>query len=233
MHRTRLPRWAVERGRPLNDFPALEPGPTALVVIDMQAAFVAEGEVFGNPHARDIVGNVNAVARAFRAAGAPVIWTRQTHTHSGPAAPAPWHYDETDPGVARAVAALQAGAPGHALYREMDARPADLVLDKHRYGAFACPLRALPNALERLGTQMLVICGTLTNVCCESTAREAYMAGYKVILVADACAAATDAEHNAALLNARLNFSDVKRTPEVLRMLPSPLAGEGVSEADG
>ena len=218
MHRTRLPRWAVARGRALNDFPALEPSATALVVIDMQAAFVADGEVFGNPHARDVVGNVNALARAFRAGGAPVIWTRQTHTHSGPAAPPPWQYDETDPDVAKAVAALQADAPGHALYREMDVGPADLVVDKHRYGAFSCPLRALPNTLERLGARMLVICGTLTNVCCESTAREAYFAGYKVILVPDACAAVTDTEHNAALLNLRINFADVKRTREVLRM---------------
>jgi nicotinamidase-related amidase len=73
--------------------------------------------------------------------------------------------------------------------------------------------------LERLGVEMLVVTGTLTNVCVESTAREANMAGYKVIVVADATAAATDAEHNAALLNLRLNFADVRRTGEVLRMI--------------
>ncbi|HEY1751684.1 MAG TPA: cysteine hydrolase [Caulobacteraceae bacterium] len=219
MHRIRLPRWAVERGRALNDFPALEAGRTVLVNIDMQAAFVAEGEIYGNRHARDIVPNVNALSRGMRAAGAPVIWTRQTHTHSGPAAPPAWQYDETRPGVAEGVAALQAGAPGHGLYRELEVAPGDLVLDKHRYGAFACPLRALPEALERLDAGLIVIAGTLTNCCCETTAREANMAGYKVIVVADATAAVTDAEHNAALLNVRINFADVRRTREVLAMI--------------
>ena len=66
---------------------------------------------------------------------------------------------------------------------------------------------------------MLILTGTLTNVCVESTAREANMAGYKVIVVADATAAVTDAEHNAALLNLRLNFADVRRTRQVLRMI--------------
>jgi len=231
MHRIRLPIWAVERGRALNDFRTLEVGRTALVNIDMQAAFVAEGESYGNVHARDIVANVNALSRTFRNAGAPVVWTRQTYTAEGPLAPPDWQYDARRSGVAEGIAALTEGAPGHAVYRDMDVAPSDLLVDKHRYGAFSCPARALPAALERLGARMIVITGTLTNCCCESTAREANMAGYKVIVVADATAAVTDAEHNAALLNLRINFADVRRTREVLRMIakiPSPPpAGEG------
>ena len=218
-HRIRLPRWAVERGRTLNDFRSLEPDATALVVIDMQNAFVAEGEVFGNAHARDIVPAVNRMIRAFRQAGAPVIWTRQTIVPSPPLAPEDWHYDASQPETARALEALASGSLGHALYPALDVAPADIVIDKHRYGAFSCPARALPLALERLGARMIVLCGTLTNVCCESTAREAYMAGFKVIAVADGMAAATDAEHNAALLNLRLNFADVRRSRELLAMI--------------
>jgi nicotinamidase-related amidase len=219
VHRIRLPRWAVQRGAGLNDFPALAPGQTALVNVDMQNVFLAEGQVFGNSHARDIVGNVNALSAAMRAAGAPVIWTRQTHTFEPPLAPADWQYDLAMPGVAEAVAALQAGAEGHALYPAMEVGPDDLVVGKHRYGAFSCPGGALPQALERLAVEMIVIAGTLTNVCVESTAREANMAGYKVLVVADACAAVTDAEHNASVMNLRLNFADVRRTREVLRMI--------------
>ena len=95
----------------------------------------------------------------------------------------------------------------------------DRVLDKFRYGAFSCPAGALAKVLELQGIEMLVLVGTLTNVCVESTAREGNMRGYKVIVVADACAAVTDAEHNAALLNLRLNFADVKTTDEVLALL--------------
>lgn len=227
MHRVRLPRWAAARGAAMNSFPALDQGGVALVVVDMQNAFVGEGQVFGNPHARDIAANVNALARGFRAIGAPVIWTRQTHVRAGLCAPPPWQYDETDPQVAAAIAALTRGVEGHALYPAMDVHPDDLIVDKHRYGAFSCPAQALPRALTTLRASMIVIVGTLTNVCCESTAREAYMAGYKVIAVADAMAAVTDAEHNAALLNLRLNFADVRRTREVLAMLSrqSPSTG--------
>jgi nicotinamidase-related amidase len=220
-HRIRLPGWARTRGAALNDFPALTPGRTALVNIDMQNLFLADDQVFGNANARAIVPQVNALSHAMRGAGAPVIWTRQTHTFEAPFAPADWQYDADRPGIADAIAGLQAGTVGHALYRAAMVSTDDLVVDKHRYGAFSCPAGVLPRTLERLAVEMLVLTGTLTNVCVESTAREANMAGYKVIVVSDATAAVTDAEHNAALLNLRLNFADVRRTGEVLRMIRS------------
>jgi nicotinamidase-related amidase len=218
-HRIRLPRWARERGAALNDFPALAPGRTVLVNIDMQAAFVADDQPYGSHYARDIVANVNALSRAMRAVGAPVIWTRQTYTNESPLAPPEWQYDPQRPGVAAGMAALTAGSSGHGLYACMDVAKGDRVLDKHRYGAFSCPAGALSDTLERLAAAMLIITGTLTNCCVESTAREANMAGYKVIVVADATSAVTDAEHNAALMNLRLNFADVRRTAELLRVI--------------
>lgn len=218
-HRLRLPRWARARGAALNDFPSLERGRTALLNVDMQGAFLAADQPYGNAQARDIVANVNALSAAMRAAGAPVLWTRQTYTSEPPLAPPDWQYDPEKPGVAAGMAALTAGSSGHGLYAGMDVGDGDRVIDKYRYGGFSCPLGALPDELERLGAAMLVITGTLTNCCVESTAREANMAGYKVIVAADATAAVTDAEHNAALLNLRINFADVRRTPELLRMI--------------
>ena len=218
MHRIDLPDWAVARGRALNDFPALTRGRTALVVIDMQNAFVAEGGVYASAAAREIVPTINGLAAAMRAKGAPVIWTRTTHTVEGPWAPPDWQYDTADPNLAAGVAALQAGSEGHALYPLMEVAPGDLVVDKYRYGAFACPAGELSRVLARLGVDTLVITGTATNCCVETTAREANMAGYKVIVVADATAAPSDAEHNAALLNLRVNFADVRRAGEVLAM---------------
>lgn len=209
-HVVELPDWAVARGRGLNDFPRLLPGRTALVVIDMQRAFVGEGEVFGNAHARAIIDPVNQLAEAARDAGCPVIWTRQTVSDTPPLAMPDWQYDMADPHVARAVAALRAGTESHALHPAMAVDRHDLVLDKYRYGALMCPAQALPDALRRLGIGMLVLAGTLTNVCVESTARDANMAGWRVIVASDATAAVTDAEQNAALLNLRLNFADVK-----------------------
>lgn len=219
MHRIRLPKWAAERGAAINSFARLATRRTALVNIDMQSVFVGEGEVYGNAHARDIVAPINALSAAMRAAGAPVIWTRNTYTPDGPCAPPPWQYDPKDSRVAAGMAALKAGTASHDLYPGMQVSDGDIVLDKYRYGAFACPAGNLKRALAGLDCEMLVITGALTNCCCETTAREANMAGYKVIVVADATATVTDAEHNAALLNLRLNFADVKRTREVLAMI--------------
>ncbi|HEY1448797.1 MAG TPA: cysteine hydrolase [Caulobacteraceae bacterium] len=219
MHQVDLPDWAVERGRSLNDFPALSPGRAVLLNIDMQNVFVAEGQVFASAHARDIVPTINRLAAAMRAKGAPVIWTRTTHTTEGPCASPHWQYDPSEPSVAEGVAALQIGAPGHALYPGMDVALSDIVIDKYRYGAFACPAGRLARVLEDLSAEMVIITGTSTNCCCETTAREANMAGYKVIVVSDATAALTDAEHNAALLNLRVNFADVRAAAEILAML--------------
>jgi ureidoacrylate peracid hydrolase len=219
MHQIDLPDWAVERGGALNDFPALPRGRTVLLNIDMQNVFVGEGEVFASAHARDIVPAVNRLAAAMRAKGAPVIWTRTTHTFTGPCASPDWQYDSADPTVAAGIAALQAGAIGHALYPGVDVAEGDIIIDKYRYGAFACPAGHLARTLEDLDAELIVLTGTSTNCCCETTAREANMAGYKVIVVSDATAALTDAEHNAALLNLRVNFADVRRTEEVLGMI--------------
>jgi nicotinamidase-related amidase len=199
MNQTDLPAWAHERGAVLNAFDALDTPGAVLVNIDMQSIFIDEGAVYGNSHARDVVGAVNALSAAMRRAGYPVIWTRPT--------------------VAAAVATLRAGEPGHGLHAGMAVEPGDIVIDKFRYGALSCPVGALRAALERGAATMVVIAGTLTNVCCESTARELNMAGYKVIVVSDAMAAVTDAEHNAALLNLRLTFADVKSTADILRMI--------------
>ncbi|WP_046904651.1 cysteine hydrolase family protein [Croceibacterium atlanticum] len=219
MHKIDLPGWAVERGRYLNDFHAIDPAHTALVVVDMQSAFLSPGEAFGNPHAMDIIPAVNQLAGAMRDAGGQVIWTRQTVSDDPPLAMAPWQYDMSDPHVRDAVAALRAGARAHDLHPAMEVGPDDIVIDKYRYSAFACPAGGLHDTLRERGVEMLVIAGTLTNVCCESTARDAYMRGYKVIVAGDACAAVSDEEHNAALLNLRINFADVKDTFGILQML--------------
>ena len=219
MHEIHLPAWAVERGRYLNDFESIDPGRTALVIIDMQTAFLSPGAVFGNPHGIDIIPQVNRLAAAMREAGCQVIWTRQCVSDQPPLAMAAWQYDPADPYVRAAMDALTPGSPSHGLHPLMAVEEGDTVIDKYRYSAFACPAGGLDAHLRATGAEMLVIAGTLTNVCCESSARDAYMRGYKVIAVSDAMAAATDEEHNAALLNLRLNFSDVGQSQAIIDRL--------------
>ncbi|MFC0204639.1 cysteine hydrolase family protein [Novosphingobium soli] len=218
-HTISLPDWAIARGRVHNDFARIDPASTALVAIDMQRVFMDPGEVFGNPYARAVTANVNRAAAAVRGAGGRVIWTRQTTSDDPRWAMPAWQYDMTDETVRRAVAAMQPGAPGQAIHPALDVARGDLVLDKYRYSAFMCPARALETALAGTGVDTLVIAGTLTNCCCESTARDANMMGYRVVFLADATAAVTDEEHNAALLNLRIMFADVRRTDELDGML--------------
>jgi len=75
--------------------------------------------------------------------------------------------------------------------------------------------------LEARGIETLIITGTLTNVCCESTARDAMQRNYQVIFVADGNAALSDAEHNATLCSMAAVFADVMTTAEVLGILAS------------
>ena len=228
-HKVHLPDWAIERGRQLNDFHEVDPARTAFVAIDMQNVFLAPGEVFGNPNALAITGTVNRLAAAFRAAGSPVVWTRQTVDHRPPRAMPDWQYDLSIPEVRAAVATMEAGTHSHALHARMDVAPSDIVIDKYRYGAFSCPGGALEAVLEARDIDTIVIAGTLTNCCCDSTAREANMRGYRVFFLSDATATRTDEEHNAALLTVRLMFADVRTTEEMLALLAQATTADGMS----
>ena len=219
MHTIHLPDWAVERGRHLNQFDRIDPRRTAYVVVDMQTVFMEPTEVFGNPNAIDVIGAVNEGARIMRDAGAKIIWTRQTVSRESPLAMPSWQYDLSIPHVRRAVETMIAGTPSHAIHPKMDVRDGDIVLDKYRYGAFMCPAGALKRALDAAEVDTLVIAGTLTNVCCESTARDGNMLGYKIVFLADATATRTDEEHNGTLINIRVSFGDVRRVADLPGMI--------------
>ena len=106
----------------------------------------------------------------------------------------------------------------------------DLIVDKTRFGAFVPGASDLDNILQARGIDTLIITGTATNVCCESTARDAMQMNYKVIFVADANATNTDAEHNATLHNMVRLFADVMTTEELLGFLrSSSAAGEAAA----
>lgn len=77
----------------------------------------------------------------------------------------------------------------------------------------------LPSMLAERGIDTVLITGTVTNVCRESSARDAYTLGYRVIMVADANAARRDADHNAALHTIYRTFGDVRPTSEVLELI--------------
>lgn len=229
MHKSHVPEWAVERGRKMNEFPAIDASRTALIVIDMQYVFMELDEVFGNQNALDIIDSVNLAVRTLRNAGAKIVWTRQTVSHDPPLAMPPWQYDLSIPSVRTAVETMIAGTRSHRIHARMDVRGGDIVIDKYRYSAFMCPANALKTLLVGMEVDTLVIAGTLTNSCCESTARDGNMMGYKIVFLSDATSANTDEEHNAALLNIRLLFGDVRRTRDLEAIIVPPTATTVVS----
>ena len=92
----------------------------------------------------------------------------------------------------------------------------DHIVEKTRFGAFVPGASHLHELLQSHGVDTLIVTGTLTNCCCESTARDAMQMNYKVIFVSDATATLTDAAHNATLENMAMLFADVMTTREVL-----------------
>jgi ureidoacrylate peracid hydrolase len=224
MHPAELPAEIVERLRrrrgKLHLFEALQARRTALAVIDMQRSFVAAGAPSAVPTAREIVPNINRLAAALRAAGGVVAWVQATYTRSGPGYWALFFDHMVSPELsAEILDGLTEGSPGHALWHELDVQPLDLRARKNRYSAFFPGASELPQLLRSRSIDTVLIAGTMTNVCCEASARDAMMDGFKTIVVSDANAARSDAEHTASLATILQFFGDVRSTDEVIGLL--------------
>ena len=224
MHPAGLPQEIVERlfrrrGR-LHLFETLDAKRTALAVIDMQHSFVAEGAPAAVATAREIVPNINRLAAALRRAGGTVAWVQATYTKSGPGYWPLFVDHMVSPQLSGEIlGALTEGSPGHALWHELDVHDADLRVRKNRYSAFfpgACPL---PQLLRDRSIDTVLIAGTMTNVCCEASARDAMMDGFKTVVISDANAARSDAEHTASLATILQFFGDVRTTAETVELL--------------
>lgn len=199
-------------------FDCIDLARTALLVIDLQRAYVADATAV--PSARGIVDNVNLLATALRKAGGRVVWIKDTLDEASPEARWPRFVEfcASDWGI-ELTRALSPSHPGHQLYEGLEVGPADDIVLKTRFSALIQGSSDLHERLTRQGIDTVIITGTVTNVCCESTARDAMMLNYKVHFVSDGTAARTDDEHNATLANMLLWFADVRTTEEVLALI--------------
>ena len=108
---------------------------------------------------------------------------------------------------------------GHKIYKDLKALNDDTYVKKTRYSAFINGSSDIDEKLRVLGIENLLITGTATNVCCESSARDAMMLNYKTLMISDACSANSDREHTSSLLNFLINFGDVRTTNEIIEVL--------------
>jgi ureidoacrylate peracid hydrolase len=223
MHKITLSETALARakkqcGKP-HPFAAIDPARTALLVIDMQNYFVKPGHQGEVAPARDIVPNINRLAAEVRRRGGHVVFIRNGTSDTRDS----WsNYHEwltTPERTRRRYESMQEGHDGFEFWHALDIRPEDAKLTKKRYSAF---IQGSSDAERHLGERdidTLLITGTATKICCESSARDAMMLNFKTIMVADGLAAQTDEEHNASLSAFYGQFGDVQTVAEVIQAL--------------
>lgn len=213
-----IDRVMKRRGR-LHVFEKLDPSKTALVVIDMQNTFCDEGAPAEVAQSRGIVPNLNALTPRLRELGVPVIWVLHANSNYKGASDWGMFYDNFVSGDVRART-IQANAPeNQAVYSALQVDSADMIVVKNRYSALIPGSSSLERVLRSLGLDTVLIAGTKTNVCCESTARDAMMLDFKVALLSDCCAALSDEEHRSAMENIVQQFGNVVSSQEALAML--------------
>src|SRR5438132_7948842 len=221
---TTIPDFVVERVITRRGaehcFANLNPARTALVVIDLQHAFM--NDAVGHavvPAARDIVPAVNRLAAAVRRSGGGVFWVQMTHDE---ACLDDWSvaFEIATPAMRdRRIAALSEGGLGHQLWPDLDVKPEDEIVKKYRYSGFLPGTSDLADRLRARGFDTVLITGTVTNVCCESSARDANMMNFRTIMVGDGSAALSEAEHNPSLTAFYNTFCDVMDTDMLIAML--------------
>ncbi len=224
MHKTEirpdvLARIMTRRGQ-LHIHDHLDTARTALVIIDMQRAFVHPDSPTVVPVAREIVPNINRLAAAVRERKGIVAWVYTTFTRETLN-----DWSVLFRGVYSAefgeavLAGLCADSDGHALWPDLDVRDDDWKVSKTRFSAFLPGASELDSRLRRAQIDTVILCGTLTNVCCDSSARDAMMRNFHVVMVSDANAALSDADHNASLTALAQAFTDVMNTDVVIERL--------------
>jgi nicotinamidase-related amidase len=192
---------------------------TALIVVDMQNYYCQPGFQGETPVARSIVPAINRAAAAVRAAGGLVVWVQT----SSAAAEKLWgHFHNTmlSPArKARRLAGLTEGTDGFALIDGLEPLDGDARVIKTTYSAFGPATPDLNRLLRARGIETILIAGTLTNVCCETTARDGCVLDYAVVMLSDANASRTDAAHAATLDNFMIYFGEVMTVQQTLARL--------------
>lgn len=222
MHKVTIPQHIVDRVRGVRGgdhiYTSLDMAKVAHVCVDMQVGFVAEGAPIEVPMTRQIAGTINTISAAVRQAGGLNVFTRYTYD---PGEKLSWDHWFQTLGATQldAQAKMARGMPDWEMDPSMEIAADDMIVDKTRFSALIPETCDMDSQLKALGIDTLIITGTLTNCCCESTARDALQMGYKVIFMSDANATLSDEEHLGTLLSMYTIFADVMDTPYLLDLI--------------
>jgi len=161
-------------------FDAIDPKTTAMIVVDMQNDFVADGAVLQSRQAFAMVPKLAATLKFCRDQGIRVIYTAHVHRKDGCDMGL---YDDLYPPIAQR-ASLVDETQGVEIYKDIAPAPGEHVIKKHRYSAFFATDMDL--ILREWGITSVVVSGTTTENCCHATARDAMFHNYKVAFLSDA-----------------------------------------------
>jgi gluconolactonase len=208
----------------MNDELTLDPKTTAMIIQDLQNDVISEGGAFagdgGYDHAKsqNVVENVARLAAAARSVGVPVI---HVHYVVDPGAPG----TKLNAGLYRAVKesnALVRGTWGATAAPGVEPQEGDLVVEKMRTSAFYNT--RLMTLLQGFGTEAVIVTGAWTHMSIEHTARYGADAGYRMIVISDACSSINDEWHNAGLNYALTAIGEVASLEEAIEALGARVA---------
>jgi ureidoacrylate peracid hydrolase len=209
IHERIVAKVVARRGR-LHAFETIDPARTAFVVIDLDEATV------GNDDAcQTMVANVNAIADTLRGRGGVVAWVLSEMSAINDNFAAILGIEV----ATRHFKAMQQDGPGTRLWPALDARSSDLRAMKTGASAFFPGKCNLKEQLDARGIDTLLIAGAVTNICCESSARDATELGYRVTMVSDALSGHAFGLHEATLATFYRIFGDVRPSDDVIGLL--------------
>ena len=190
-------REAFERALPL------VAGRTALLVVDMQRAFLEPGEAMEVPPARDVVPRIGELIAIFRDKGLPVVFTRFTYSAEAPLLVGELHPEHrpatpgTPVGGGRPSSSCLEGQDNVAIVPDLEPRAGELVIDKRYYDGFNGTV--LDGALRARGITTLVVTGTMTDICVLATVVGGFNREYRMVVVEDGVATLWPGIQDAAL----------------------------------
>jgi ureidoacrylate peracid hydrolase len=170
----------------------LEPGRTALLVVDMQRAFVEPGEAMEVPPAREVIPRIQELVGIFREKRLPVVFTEFTYSPAAPLLVGQLHPEHrpaipgTPTGFGRPSSSCLEGADNARVIAELTPRAEELVVRKHYYDGFNGTV--LDGALRARGVRTLVVTGTMTDICVLGTVIGGFNREYRLIVVEDGVA---------------------------------------------
>ena len=199
------------RGR-LHAFENLDPVRTALIVVDLDSRTMEHPE---NGSMRELGPKINALADALRSKNGTIAWVTTPIRKASANFIALYGRDFATMHEDASIINGSATTVWSGLHFEAN----DIFAEKEGASAFfpgKCNLHA---NLQKKGIQSLLIVGMVTNVCCESTARDATELGYQVTMISDAMWGHKQGQHEATLATFFRNFGDVRPTEDVLQLI--------------